>query len=355
MKKILLAALLLLTTLNLFAQEKQETKEKKNYSIIHFTTARQKDKFSRIIFINDQMVGTIGPHEDLKCKIYSEGRLTITVVFDGVPPSRTIKPLDVKAGEKYYFSFPGFKPLEQEKGKELLEDVTNTVTFEEDKAKPVGKLPEGMTADSDGPKQGTCFAISKQGYLLTNYHVVKGAKKVQVKGIGNDFSTSYGVDVVSFDADLDLAVLKLKNQNVALGEIPYQISTSVAEQGSKSFALGFPLTTSMGEEVKLTEGIISAKSGYKGTNSQYQFSAAVQPGNSGSPLFDENGNVIGIVDAKLQGAEGAGYAVKSPYINTFLSMVEGLQLAKPATSMTALSLSDKVAKLKNYTFIVTTE
>jgi len=353
MKKILLSALLLLLTLNLFAQEQQEPKEKKNYAIINILGPKL--IFPVSIYINDNLVGSITRNENLKFKMYSEGRISVVAICNS---RRMSAVLDVKNGEKYYVTTEDgawIYPLTREKAQKYLDRVQNVIKVEEDKAHPVGKLPEGMTADSDGPKQGTCFAISKQGYLLTNYHVVKGAKKVQVKGIGNDFTTSYGVDVVSYDADLDLAVLKLKNQNVAIGDIPYQISVSVAEQGSKSFALGFPLTTSMGEEVKLTEGIISAKSGYKGTNSQYQFSAAVQPGNSGSPLFDENGNVIGIVDAKLQGAEGAGYAVKSPYINTFLSMVEGLQIAKPTGSMAALSLSDKVAKLKNYTFIVTTE
>lgn len=353
MKKILLSALCLLLTLNLFAQEQQENKPKKNYAIINILGPRLPAAMS--IYFNDNLVGTIGRGENLKFKMYSEGRVSIVGICNS---HRLTTLLDVKNGEKYYVSaFYGdfFNILSEDKARKTLDNVKNVIKVEEDKAHPVGKLPEGMTADSDGPKQGTCFAISKQGYLLTNYHVVKGAKKVQVKGIGNDFTTSYDVDVVSYDADLDLAVLKLKNQNVAIGDIPYQISPSVAEQGTKSFALGFPMTTAMGEEIKLTEGIISAKSGFKGTNSQYQFSAAVQPGNSGSPLFDENGNVIGIVDAKLQGAEGAGYAVKSPYINTFLSMVEGLQIAKPTGSMAALSLSDKVAKLKNYTFIVTTE
>lgn len=131
------------------------------------------------------------------------------------------------------------------------------------------------------------FLISKQGYFLTNYHVISGSKTTQIKGIGNDFSTLYGVDIIAYDVDLDLALLKLKNQNINFDSVPYQLSLETSPQGIKTFVLGYPLTNSMGEEIKVTEGIISAKSGYKGSISQYQFSAAIQPGNSGSPLFNE--------------------------------------------------------------------
>ena len=79
----------------------------------------------------------------------------------------------------------------------------------------------------------------------------------------------------------------------------------------------------MGEEVKLTDGIISASSGFKGDESMYQISAPVQPGNSGGPLFNSDGTVIGIVCAKHADAENANYAIKVSYL---YSLVNGSDL-----------------------------
>lgn len=66
----------------------------------------------------------------------------------------------------------------------------------------------------------------------------------------------------------------------------------------------------MGDEIKLTTGVISSKTGFQGDVSLYQISAPIQPGNSGGPLFDNKGNLIGIVNAKHKGAENVGYAIK---------------------------------------------
>jgi S1-C subfamily serine protease len=190
---------------------------------------------------------------------------------------------------------------------------------------------------------------------LTNYHVISGAKTVQVKGIGNDFSTLYGVEVIAFDVDLDLALLKLKNQNLSFEVVPYGLSFETSPQGTKAFVLGYPLTGAMGEEIKVTEGLISARSGYKGSISQYQFSAAIQPGNSGSPLFNDNGDVVGVINAKLQGAEGAGYAIKSQYVSTFLKLIDNIQIENNKTLTSNLTLPEKISLLKNNIFIVKSE
>ncbi|MBK7970526.1 MAG: trypsin-like peptidase domain-containing protein [Bacteroidetes bacterium] len=81
---------------------------------------------------------------------------------------------------------------------------------------------------------------------------------------------------------------------------------------------GLPVTGYHGDEVKLTNGIISAKSGFHGDITSYQISAAVQPGNSGGPLFDENGNLVDILSAKHSEAENASYAVKISYLINLL-------------------------------------
>ena len=77
----------------------------------------------------------------------------------------------------------------------------------------------------------------------------------------------------------------------------------------------------MGRDIKLTTGIISSKTGYEGNVSQYQISAPIQPGNSGGPLFDKDGNIIGIIQAKHSQAENAGYAIKASYIKNLFDLL----------------------------------
>src|SRR6185436_3333739 len=84
---------------------------------------------------------------------------------------------------------------------------------------------------------------------------------------------------------------------------------------------GYPLTTSMGQDVKLTTGIISSVNGYQGNANSYQITAPVQPGNSGGPVFDEQANLVGVINAKHVLAENATYAIKSTYLINFLHSV----------------------------------
>jgi S1-C subfamily serine protease len=340
--KTIFFTLLTILTLQLSSQ---------SFSTINFVNNFSKN-LNFQIYLNEQLAGSLNKDENLECKIYSEGRISIIIITG---TERITGTIDVKQGNTYYYklSFGSFKLVDEEKGKNIYAKNSNTIKMEEDRKNPICK---SIRNDEDnGPKQGTCFLLNQQGYFLTNYHVISGAKTVQIKGIGNDFSTLYGVDVIAYDIDLDLALLKLKNQNINFPKIPYSLSLQTNLQGTKSFVLGYPLTTAMGEEIKVTEGLVSAKSGYKGTISQYQFSAAIQPGNSGSPLFNDKGEVIGIINAKLQGAEGAGYAIKSQYVLTFIKLIDSIQIDNNETQLTNLSFTDKIATLKNFIFIVKSE
>mgnify|MGYP003302924954 CR=1 FL=1 len=80
------------------------------------------------------------------------------------------------------------------------------------------------------------------------------------------------------------------------------------------FTMGYPMAQVMGSEIKVTDGIISSKTGYEGQISAYQISAPIQPGNSGGPMFDKEGNLVGITSAGIPGANNVGYAIKSSYL-----------------------------------------
>ena len=198
---------------------------------------------------------------------------------------------------------------------------------------------------------GTGFALHK-GYVVTNFHVVENAKSIILTGINGSFSTKYTASVVASDKKNDLALLKL-NGNVNITNIPYSVYTATSDVGEEVFVLGYPLTATMGDEIKLTTGVISSRSGFQGDISQYQISAPVQPGNSGGPLFDSKGNVIGIVSAKHVGAENVGYAIKTSYLKSLVESVTSANILPQPNRVATQNLSGKVKAVKNYVFYIT--
>ena len=211
---------------------------------------------------------------------------------------------------------------------------------------------------------GSGFAL-RNGYLATNYHVVDDATDIKVYQIKNGVESCSKGSIVCFDKKLDIAILKTSFETP---EPPYGISNDELSTGESIFALGYPLVSTMGKELKLTTGVISSSSGFQGDENCYQISAAVQPGNSGGPLFDErSGDVVGIVSAKHLGAENANYAIKSSRLRDFLSRNEltdaitedpwgflagiGLPDLSPDKRFNPdASLSDKVSILKEYVY-----
>lgn len=199
---------------------------------------------------------------------------------------------------------------------------------------------------------GTGFAL-KDGYIMTNYHVISDARQIKIQGINGDFLTEYGVQVVGVDKSNDLALLKILGEvPTGFDAIPYGIKTSISDVGENIFVLGYPLTATMGEEIKLTNGIISARTGFDGDVTTYQLSAPVQPGNSGGPMFDEDGNVIGVICAKHIGAENVAYAVKTSQVKNLIESISDLSILNTKNTLQGKSLKDQVKEVKNYVYLI---
>lgn len=200
---------------------------------------------------------------------------------------------------------------------------------------------------------GTGFAISSNGIIVTNYHVIEGANSIQVKGINAEFSKSYKAKVIVSDKHNDLALIQIDDKSfTTLGIIPYIVKTSISSVGENIFVMGYPLRASMGDEIKLTNGIISSKTGYQGDISSYQISAPVQPGNSGAPLFNSQGNLIGIVNAKLIGAENASYAIKTNYLTNLFELLPIPPKLQTTNLLTGKYLTSQVETIKNFVYII---
>lgn len=198
---------------------------------------------------------------------------------------------------------------------------------------------------------GSCVAIGNK-LVATNFHVVENAQNLVVTGFNGDKTTNYTAEVILIDKFNDLAVMKITDYRFNGFNIKYGIRNTVSDIGTDIFVLGYPLTTTMGEDIKLTTGVISSKTGFQGDVSQYQISAAVQPGNSGGPLFDNQGNLIGIVSAKHRGAENVGYAIKLSYLRNLLDSSNEPIKINLANTISTLSLPEKVKAISPCVLLV---
>lgn len=211
----------------------------------------------------------------------------------------------------------------------------------------------GGSTDKYGQEwTGTGFALNN-GYIITNNHVVDGAKSIVILGVNGNFNTEYKAYVVSVDKNNDLALVKINDSRFSgFNSVPYSVSNRMCEVGEDVFVLGYPLTSYMGDEVKLTNGIISSRSGYQGDVTTYQISAPVQPGNSGGPMFDSQGNVVGIVNAGIPGAENVGYAIKTSYLYNMVGSAVSTSIIPQTNRVQGSSLADKVRSVKKCVFYI---
>lgn len=208
----------------------------------------------------------------------------------------------------------------QQRSRELEKEI---------KKEPPGKSPgtdkKEAPVHSKGLKAtGTGVFITEDGFILTAAHVVSGATSVQIM----TETTTLSAVVAKVDKDCDVALLKCEGRFV-----PAPIKTSRdVKLGQQVFTIGFPNIGIQGLSPKLTRGEISSLSGFQDDPSQWQISVPLQPGNSGGPLFDNAGNVIGIILSKLDALKMArktgdmpqnvNYAVKSA---SFMPMTKDIE------------------------------
>ena len=194
---------------------------------------------------------------------------------------------------------------------------------------PVSQPPLAQTPEP--PKQlysGTGFMFGSKDYVITNWHVVRGTKNIKVKFLNGE---KINAEVLLKDVENDIAFLKLKRSpELPPSDLKVGDSSNV-RMGDKVFTIGYPAHWVMGQNPKYTEGVVNALSGIKDDPTVFQISVQIQPGNSGGPLFNQSGKVIGITQAALDpqlatesiGAlpQNVNYAIKSSYIKKLFPML----------------------------------
>lgn len=200
---------------------------------------------------------------------------------------------------------------------------------------------------------GTGFFIDASGYIVTNYHVIKGATEIEIDQTINGQKSYYKVIVVSSDPQNDMALLKITDKNFKpLESLPYNFKADISDVGSSVFALGYPVPNVLGAEIKFTDGKISSKTGFNGSPEEYQISVPIQPGNSGGPLFDNDGNIIGITNASVRAGQNVNYAIKSGYLKNFLEAVTDKLNLPSDPSIANKELTEKIKILSNYVVLI---
>jgi S1-C subfamily serine protease len=216
------------------------------------------------------------------------------------------------------------------------------------------QTPSNDASESGGWKgNGTGFFINENGYIATNYHVVEDANEIQVEYFQKGVKKMYNAEVVITDKQNDLAIIQIKDPKFQrVSNIPYIFNSTIKDVGTDVFALGYPMADVMGGEIKFTDGKISSKTGIQGDITVYQISVPIQPGNSGGPLFDSKGNLVGITSSVFNkdyyNTENVSYAIKTSYLKNLIDVLPEAINLPYYTDITGKSLTDKIKLLSDY-------
>lgn len=172
-----------------------------------------------------------------------------------------------------------------------------------------------IPTDANVQSGGTGFLIDVKGYLVTNAHIIADNTNVVVQ---NSKGQEFKANIIRIDRIRDLAILKIEDTDFkSFTILPYGFKKSGADLGEEIFTLGYPR-----DEIVYGEGYMSAKTGFNGDTLACQIAVAANPGNSGGPVINKNGEVVGILSTRQIQAEGVVFALKSKNI---FSAIEDLK------------------------------
>lgn len=197
---------------------------------------------------------------------------------------------------------------------------------------------------------GTGFMIDARGYLVTNAHILKNGKNFIVLNSKGD---QFKAEIARLDIEKDIAILKINDEDFKpVRAIPYGIRKMSTDIAEPIFTLGYPRN-----EIVYGEGYLSAKTGFKGDTLSCQIGIAANPGNSGGPVFNRNGEVIGILSTKEIQAEGVAFAIQSKYIHTVIDELKKdtayQSVSLPSRSkISSMNHVQQVKKIEDYVFMI---
>jgi serine protease Do len=198
---------------------------------------------------------------------------------------------------------------------------------------------------------GTGFLVDEKGYLVTNAHVVENASNVAVQ---NSAGKDLRAEIVYKDEARDIAILKIVDKTFkSPATIPYSIKKSASAIAEPIFSLGYPT-----KDIVYGEGYLAKETGFRGDTMAVQISINANSGNSGSPIINRKGEIIGVLNARQTTAEGAVFAIQSRYIYDALNQLQKSDTAYKnvklpvASSIKSIERTKQVAKITDYVYMV---
>jgi S1-C subfamily serine protease len=205
------------------------------------------------------------------------------------------------------------------------------------------------------------FLISEKGLIVTNYHAVENSNSIEI--LFPNFKKNYFATIKIKDAKNDIAILELKDfsySNIFTEPIPFLLSNANKTKiGEEVFTLGFPLGDILGTNSRLSTGRINSQYGLQDDPRLFQISNPLQPGNSGGPLFNDKGELIGVVVSSLNAKyfydnigiipQNVNFAIKSTYLQNLISMIpEGDEILNRKNLVTQSKMEDQIEQLNSF-------
>lgn len=202
---------------------------------------------------------------------------------------------------------------------------------------------------SDVKFGGTGFLVDPKGYLVTSAHVLKGAKKVYVQ---NSEGIDMLADILHQDMAADIALLKINDPDFKpIKQLPYGFKQNQNDLSEPVFTLGYPKN-----EIVYNEGYLSAKTGLGGDTMSCQITISANPGNSGGPVFNHHGEIIGILNARQASANGVVFATQSKHLFRLIEDLKGeenLNISiKKSSSVRGALRSQQVKRVQEHVYMV---
>ena len=213
-------------------------------------------------------------------------------------------------------------------------------------------FPSKADIEAARPKSAKCTGfLINNNVIVTNLSTVEKAKAIRIKGIKGDFAKPYAAVILQADKNNDLAIIGPEDPTVKIAS-SITINNTSLETGVDVFVLGYPSTATMAEEIKLTNVLVSSKSGLQGDATSYQINSTLDAGNIGGPVFDKKGALVGIINAKNGGAENVSYCIKAAYLKSLLDAMP-VKVKMPVTNLLAAKpLSEKVKVLSKLVYLI---
>ncbi len=239
---------------------------------------------------------------------------------------------------------PPSKSAAEKENEKLRKEIARLKKQKQSKPKQVAKKPALKKSNKIIPaSSGSGFAISQDGHVITNNHVIEGCQNVKIHHRGNTVSAK----VLTFDPRNDIALLKGDFRPSTV----FPLSNQKPELLQDIYVAGYPFGRKVSTSVKVTKGIVSSLTGIGNNFSNIQIDAALQPGNSGGPILNDRGNVVGVAVAKLDikkilksyGTipENTNFGVKTSVVK---SITDSVDVSLPRPNKSSMSKS-KLGKM----------